>query len=177
MGHWRHARPRGRVELPHQREVRLRRDGDRLGVPVGHAVLVGDDERDVAGAGCRVPVAMRRTVLCRRSPSSAPISSDTSSSISSATTALTASRITSACSSKSTFLTTSSIVIVSAPVTRRLLSSSPRKPDDLRRRVGPSEIPSEPDLHHATGRDPPGSGLGAVVARSVACRAKRCRGV
>ena len=42
-------------------------------------------------------------------------------------TALTASRITSACSSSSTFLTTSSIVILSAPATRRLLSSNPEE--------------------------------------------------
>src|SRR4051794_40985301 len=45
-------------------------------------------------------------------------------------------RITSACSSSNTFLTTSSIVILSAPATRRPLSSSREKPDDLQRRVG-----------------------------------------
>src|SRR3954453_1362906 len=49
----------------------------------------------------------------RRSPSSAPISSETSASMSSRATVFTDSRITSACSSRSTFLTTSSIVILS----------------------------------------------------------------
>ena len=92
----------------------------------------------------------------RRSPCSAPINSDTSSSIISAATALTASRITSACSSSNTFLTTSSIVILSAPATRRLLSSTPwNETTKDQRRVGRNHVPSDPDLHHATGRDLP----------------------
>jgi hypothetical protein len=51
----------------------------------------------------------------RRSPRSAPICSETSISITSAQTASTAARNTSACSASKTFLTTSSIVILSAP--------------------------------------------------------------
>src|SRR4051812_26097800 len=82
------------------------------------------------------------------------MSSATSSSINSAATALTASRITSACSSSNTFLTTSSIVILSAPATRRLLSSTPwNETTKDQRRVGRNHVPSDPDLHHATGRD------------------------
>ena len=68
-------------------------------------------------------------------------------------TALTASRITSACSSSSTFLTTSSIVILSAPATRRSFRRTVKKSDDHQRRVGRNHVPSDPDLHHATGRD------------------------
>src|SRR4051794_12564104 len=77
--------------------------------------------------------------------------------------ALTASRITSACSSSSTFLTTSSIVILSAPATRRLLSSNPENPDDHQRRVGRNHVPSDVDLHHATGRDRRDARSGRVI--------------
>jgi hypothetical protein len=57
---------------------------------------------------------MRRTTSVR-SPSFAPTRSETSASITSCTTQRTLSRITSPCSSRSTFLTTSSIAILSAP--------------------------------------------------------------
>jgi hypothetical protein len=50
-----------------------------------------------------------------RSPRSAPISSQTSTSINCRASHCTDSRNTSACSSTSTFLTTSSIAILSAP--------------------------------------------------------------
>src|SRR3954452_22589709 len=52
-----------------------------------------------------------------------------------------------------TTMTTSSIVILSAPATRRPLSSNPEKSDDHQRRVGRNHVPSDVDLHHATGRD------------------------
>lgn len=77
------------------------------------------------------PVAMRRPILRPALTAHGPISADISSSITCAATALTASRITAACSSSSTFLTTSSIVILSAPATagasylRRTLRSPP----------------------------------------------------
>src|SRR4029079_1787397 len=104
----------------------------------------------------------------------APINSETSSSIISAATALTASRITSACSSSNTFLTTSSIVILSAPATRHLPCLSNReKSDDHRRRVGRNHVPSDPDLHHATGRDPEELGRSVDAVHALQHRARR----
>jgi Ankyrin repeat len=88
----------------------------------------------------------------RRSPSSAPISSETSSYMSSAATAMTASRITSACSPSNTFLTTSSIVILSAPATRRLLSSEPWKArrSSAPRRPEPRSVRRRPTPRYGT---------------------------
>jgi len=54
-----------------------------------------------------------------------------------------------------TSLTTSSIVILSTPAIaggsfRRIL----KKSDDHEHQGGRNHVPSEPDLHHPTGRDP-----------------------
>ena len=95
---------------------------------------------------------MRRAVLVR-SPRSAPISSETSTSINCRASHCTDSRNTSACSSTSTFLTTSSIAILSPPaIAGASLSSNREKSDEHEHRGGRNYvrvdvIPSDPLLH------------------------------
>src|SRR5690606_17515276 len=85
------------------------------------------------------------------------MSSETSASMISCATALTDSLITSACSSRSTFRTTSSIVILLCcpAIAGLLVRRTVKKSDDDERRGGRTYNPgpSEPVLHHATGRD------------------------
>ena len=98
----------------------------------------------------------RRCCRCspsgRRSPRSAPICRATSISISSAQTASTAARSTSGCSSSNTRLTTSSIVILSAPAIAgaSLLVVAVESPTIMDAAVAGTTLsasPSEPLLH------------------------------
>ena len=86
----------------------------------------------------------------------APISSETSTFITCRPGHSTDSRSTSACSSTSTLLTTSSIAILSAPAIAGASPSSNRKKSDAHEHCGSRNYidPSDPDLHHATGRHP-----------------------
>jgi hypothetical protein len=59
---------------------------------------------------------------------------------------VTASPITSACEHSSAFLTPSSIVILTAPATRRLLRQSRGTSNDHQRRVGRNHVPSDRQL-------------------------------
>jgi hypothetical protein len=108
-----------------------------------------------------------------RSPSSAPTSSDTSTSINCSTIQRSDSRKKSACSSRISLATTSSAVILwLSAIVVLLLRRRCGDADDLERRGGRNYfVPSATVLHHAMGRDrkwtdrlPPGSKGSATPA-------------